>query len=90
MKNDNIVAISTALGASGVAVIRISGDSPLEIAKKMFFPLEKISVDNFVPNKMYVGEIKTEKFSDLVWLCILRGQRVSQAKILWNFTRTVA
>ncbi len=64
MKNDNIAAISTALGAAGVAVIRISGDTPLAVAEKIFFPLEKISVCDFVPNKMYVGEIKTEKFSD--------------------------
>ncbi len=64
MKNDNIAAISTALGAAGVAVIRISGESPLSVAEKIFFPLEKISVKEFAPNKMYVGEIKTEKFSD--------------------------
>ena len=64
MKNDNIAAISTALGAAGVAVIRISGDSPLSVAEKLFFPLEKIRVKDFTPNKMYVGEIKTEKFSD--------------------------
>ncbi|MBQ7339340.1 MAG: tRNA uridine-5-carboxymethylaminomethyl(34) synthesis GTPase MnmE [Clostridia bacterium] len=64
MKSENIVAISTALGASGVAVIRISGDSPLDVAEKMFFPLEKLSVRDFEPNKMYVGEIKTDKFSD--------------------------
>ncbi len=64
MKNDNIAAISTALGAAGVAVIRISGESPLAVAEKLFFPLEKIAVKDFIPNKMYVGEIKTEKFSD--------------------------
>ncbi len=64
MKNDNIAAISTALGAAGVAVIRISGESPLSVAEKLFFPLEKIKVSDFIPNKMYVGEIKTEKFSD--------------------------
>ncbi len=64
MKNDNIAAISTALGAAGVAVIRISGENPLSVAEKIFFPIEKIKVGNFVPNKMYVGEIKTEKFSD--------------------------
>ena len=64
MKNDNIAAISTALGAAGVAVIRISGDSPLKVAEKIFFPLEKTEVSRFIPNKMYVGEIKTEKFSD--------------------------
>ncbi len=64
MKNDNIAAISTALGAAGVAVIRISGESPLAVAEKLFFPLEKINVKDFSPNRMYVGEIKTEKFSD--------------------------
>ncbi len=62
--NDNIAAISTALGAAGVAVIRISGKAPLEIAEKIFCPLERIFVRDFIPNKMYVGEIKTEKFSD--------------------------
>lgn len=75
MKNDNIVAISTALGASGVAVIRISGDSPLKIAEKMFFPLEKISVSDFIPNKMYVGEIKTEKFSDFGMAVYFKGPK---------------
>ena len=69
MKNENISAISTALGAAGVAVIRISGENPLSVAEKMFFPVEKISVKDFTPNKMYVGEIKTEQFSD--WgLCV--------------------
>ena len=35
MKFENIAAISTGLVASGVAVIRLSGDSPLNIAKKI-------------------------------------------------------
>ncbi len=64
MKNDTITAIATALGASGVAVLRISGAEALSIASKMFTPLEKINVLDFQPNKMYVGEIKTEKFTD--------------------------
>ncbi len=64
MASENIAAISTGLVASGVAVIRISGDSPLEIAKKMFKPTQKINVDDFEPNKMYSGEIFAENFTD--------------------------
>lgn len=64
MKEDNIVAIATAQGASGVAVIRISGKSPLDIASKMFKPLKKIDVSSFEPYKMYVGEIICDGFSD--------------------------
>ncbi len=64
MKSENIAAISTGLVASGVAVIRISGDSPLEIAEKMFRPLGKTKVSDFEPNKMYVGEIYADGFTD--------------------------
>ena len=52
---DNIAAISTAPIASGVAVIRISGESPLDIAEKMFSC--KTPVKSFEPYKMYVGTI---------------------------------
>ena len=41
MKNDNIAAISTAAGAAGVAVIRISGKDPLSVAEKAFRPAGK-------------------------------------------------
>ena len=69
MKNDNIAAISTAMGAAGVAVIRISGDSPLKIAEKMFKPTAKTPVSDFEPNKMYAGEIVADGFSDF-GLCV--------------------
>ena len=64
MISENIGAISTGLVASGVGVIRISGDSPLKIAEKMFSPLGKTKVCDFEPNKMYVGEIDGEGFKD--------------------------
>jgi len=64
MKSENIAAISTALAASGVAVIRISGDSPLMIAEKMFTPSGKTAVKDFEPYKMYVGEIVADGFKD--------------------------
>ncbi len=64
MKNDNIVALSTAYGASGVAVIRLSGDSPLDIAEKMFTPQTKIKVKDFEPYMMYTGEFDCKIFKD--------------------------
>ena len=64
MKTDNIAAISTGMVASGVAVIRISGPSPLEVAKEMFRPLGKTKVCDFEPNKMYPGEILAKGFND--------------------------
>ncbi len=69
MTNDNITAISTALSASGVAVIRISGNSPLSIAKKMFKPTKNVAVENFEPNVMYAGEILADEFNDY-GLCV--------------------
>ena len=64
MKNDNIVALSTAYGASGVAVIRLSGDSPLKIAEKMFHPQGNIKVEDFIPYMMYTGEFDCKVFKD--------------------------
>ena len=64
MKNENIAAISTGAVASGVGVIRISGDSPLEIAKKIFKPSGKTKVSDFLPNVMYAGEILADGFTD--------------------------
>ena len=64
MSVDNIAAISTALSASGVAVIRISGETPLSIAEKMFTPVGKTGVADFEPYKMYVGEIHADGFND--------------------------
>lgn len=69
MASENIAAISTGLVASGVAVIRISGDSPLVVAEKMFKPFANIPVGKFEPNKMYVGEIVCNGFND-TGLCV--------------------
>lgn len=62
--NDNIAAISTAPGTGGVAIIRISGSNPQEIADKMFFTLSGKKPSEFEPYKMYVGEIRAEDFCD--------------------------
>lgn len=57
---DCISAISTPNGTGGIAVIRISGDGSLNIAKKMF----SSKVRAFKPNNMYPGTISAEGFSD--------------------------
>ena len=62
MLYENVSAISTANLPSGVAIIRISGDSPLKIAEKMF--VCKTSVKDFEPNKMYVGNILADGLTD--------------------------
>ncbi len=63
IKEDNIAAISTAMQPSGVAIIRISGSSPLDIAKKMFHT-KSADVYDFEPYKLYVGAIDAGSFKD--------------------------
>ncbi len=53
MLNKTIAAISTAKGKGGVAVIRISGDSALEIGQRVVRTKAKI----IEPRKCYYGEI---------------------------------
>ena len=64
MLYDNVSAISTASGTGGVAIIRISGDSPLKIASQMFVPTGTIKTEDFVPNFMYTGKIICDGFTD--------------------------
>ncbi len=69
MAEENIAAIATAPGRGGVAIIRISGKTPLNIAKKMFTPVGKIDVSAFVPYHMYAGTIDGGNFTDF-GLCV--------------------
>ena len=71
----NISAISTATGVGGVAIIRISGESPLEIAEKMFKPLGKVAVQDFEPYKLYVGEINGGTFTDFGMCVYFKGPK---------------
>jgi tRNA modification GTPase len=64
MLNENISAISTPAGCGGVAIIRISGGTPLQVAEKMFKPTGKVKVGDFVPNYMYTGKIIGDGFED--------------------------
>lgn len=53
MLNKTISAISTAKGKGGVAIIRISGDEALSVAKKML----RLKTDNIEPRKAYYCDI---------------------------------
>ncbi|MBQ4268986.1 MAG: tRNA uridine-5-carboxymethylaminomethyl(34) synthesis GTPase MnmE, partial [Clostridia bacterium] len=66
---ENISAIATPAGKGGVAIIRISGKNPLELAAKMFTPTGKVSVLDFEPYKMYPGQIDGGNFTDY-GLCV--------------------
>ncbi len=69
MMEENIAAIATPAGKGGVAIIRISGKNPLEIAEKMFTPTGKVKVSDFEPYRMYPGKIDGGKFEDY-GLCV--------------------
>ncbi len=69
MTSENIAAIATAAGRGGVAIIRISGSTPLQIAEKMFTPTGKTAVADFIPYRMYAGRIDGGNFSDF-GLCV--------------------
>lgn len=56
--NSTIVALSTARGRSAIAVVRMSGDNALEIAKKFFSPFPK------QPNLLKVGTLRTKHFDE--------------------------
>ena len=69
MREENISAIATPAGKGGVAIVRISGKNPLDIAKKMFKPAGKTKVQDFVPYHMYPGTIDGGNFTDF-GLCV--------------------
>ena len=69
MMEENISAIATPAGKGGVAIIRISGKNPLQIAEKMFKPVGKTPVAQFEPYRMYPGQIDGGNFLDY-GLCV--------------------
>ncbi len=73
MMEENIAAISTPSGRGGVAIIRISGKNPLELAARMFKPIGKIKVEEFEPYRMYPGRIDGGNFEDFGLCVYFRG-----------------
>ena len=56
MKERAIVAISTPLGSGGIAIIRLSGEDSLKIARGLFFNEENLYKPD--PRKLYLGEFR--------------------------------
>lgn len=54
---DTIAAISTPLGTGAVGIIRLSGESALEIAARVFSPYKLTSLKDAVPYMMYLGRL---------------------------------
>ena len=54
--SNTIVALSTARGKSAIAVVRMSGDGALDVAKKVFSPMPE------QPNFLKVGNLQTANF----------------------------
>ncbi len=66
-----IAAVATASGTGGVAIIRISGDDALSLAKKMFkFSRVPKSV---TPNFMYPGKIEGDGFTDFGFMVYFKA-----------------
>lgn len=74
IQEENIAAIATAMQPSGVAIIRISGSSPLDIAKKMF-RCKSTDVYDFEPYKLYVGTIDAGSFKDFGMCVYFKGPK---------------
>ena len=66
MKEKTIVALSTARGKSAIAVIRMSGEDSVEIAKKIFAPMPKEA------NMLKVGRLQTKNFVEHA-MCVYFG-----------------
>ncbi len=58
MEKETIAAISTAMSSSGIGIIRISGDSALDILSKIFYPARKgLNVQNLKSHTVTYGHI---------------------------------
>ncbi len=65
-----ISAIATAEGRGGVAVVRLSGEGALDIARQMFS-----RKGDFSPNKLYAGEIDCGAFRDYGFCVFFRAPK---------------
>ena len=54
---ETIAAISTPRGKGGIAVIRISGDSAIAVAKEIFEPFGSVELDMLSGNRCIYGTI---------------------------------
>ena len=56
---DTIAAIATPLGSGGIAVIRISGEEAVKIARRIVFPESGKRLSDLESRKMTLSKVKT-------------------------------
>ncbi|PCI27929.1 MAG: tRNA uridine-5-carboxymethylaminomethyl(34) synthesis GTPase MnmE [SAR324 cluster bacterium] len=72
--HDTIAGIATAPGEAGVSIIRLSGESALEVAEKLFRSKKGTSVAELKNRLLTYGwVVKEEKTIDEALLCVMRG-----------------
>jgi tRNA modification GTPase len=72
---ETIAAVSTALGESGIGIIRISGDLAIDVVDKIFTHIKGKSLHDLDSHKIYYGKIKNSEGSilDEVLVSLMRG-----------------
>ncbi|MGB9856884.1 MAG: tRNA uridine-5-carboxymethylaminomethyl(34) synthesis GTPase MnmE [Dictyoglomaceae bacterium] len=71
---DDIVAISTPLGHSGIGVIRLSGPNVISLIKEVFVPHKKKDITKVPSHTLHYGKIVDgERVIDEVMIAILRA-----------------
>lgn len=60
METDTIAAIATAMAASGIGIIRISGEDAVEIADRVFYAKNGIALKDSLSHTIHYGYIKDE------------------------------
>ena len=63
---DTIAAISTPFGKGGIAVIRISGAEAIQVAEKIFLPMNRKPLSNIESNRAVYGSIFSQKDGEKV------------------------
>lgn len=81
-----IATVSTPVGSGAIGIIRMSGDRSLEIASKLFTPLQKgLNFKDAIPNTMYLGIFSHNNFSDKVMAVYFKAPRSYTGEDLIEF-----
>lgn len=71
MLYDTIVAISTPIGTSGIAIVRISGNNALDIADKIFISTKNKNIKSAKTHTIQYGNIINPLTSKLIDECLI-------------------
>ena len=77
VQTDTIAAIATAMGNSGIGIVRISGDAAIEIADKIFRTKNgKLKIRDAAPHTIHYGYVYDQgEWIDEVLLMLMKGPK---------------